>query len=142
MDRDISDRELNTVEEKSSKIIDSFTKISRAFSIWLAVPSSPYDDDDDSSASQVDPGTKETSSDGSAVGGGVFLPAVHSFHGDQLQWNIFHRQMVGSLAKVCSQLKLDLAEAQESVTSMARQFRSDITIILLITFCINFTINF
>ena len=140
MDCDVSDRELNAVEEKPSKITDSFTKISRAFSTWLAVPSSPYDDDD-SSASQVDPGTKETSSDSRAVGGGVFLPAVHSFHGDQLQWNIFHRQMVGSLAKVCSQLKLDLAEAQESVTSVARQFRSDITIILN-TFCVNFTINF
>ena len=123
VDRDVRGRELNAVEEKSSKITDSFTKISRAFSTWLAVPSSPYDDDDDSSASQVKPAAKETYSDGSAVGGGVFLPAVHSFHGDKLQWNIFHRQMVGSLAKVCSQLKLDLAETQESITNIARQFK-------------------
>ena len=120
VDRDVHGRELNAVEEK---VTDSFTKISRAFSTWLAVPSSPYDDDDDSSASQVEPAAKETYSDGSAVGGGVFLPAVHSFHGNKLQWNIFHRQMVGSLAKVCSQLKLDLAEAQESITNIARQFK-------------------
>ena len=120
VDRDVRGRELNAVEEK---VTDSFTKISRAFSTWLAVPSSPYNDDDDSSASQVESVAKETYSDGSAVGGGVFLPAVHSFHGDKLQWNIFHRQMVGSLAKVCSQLKLDLAEAQESITNIARQFK-------------------
>ena len=120
VDRDVHGRELNAVEEK---VTDSFTKISRAFSTWLAVPSSPYDNDDDSSASQVEPAAKETYSDGSTVGGGVFLPAVHSFHGNKLQWNIFHRQMVGSLAKVCSQLKLDLAETQESITNIARQFK-------------------
>ena len=104
--------------KKSSKTTDSFTKISRAFSTWLTRPLSPCDDD--SSAVGVKPADRGGST---TSHGGVFLPAVHSVHGDQLQWNIFHRQMVGSLPKVCAQLNLDLSEAQESITNMASHFK-------------------
>ena len=105
----------NTGDERnsSSKTTDSFTKISQAFSTWLAPPSSPSDDGH--GTIQVEPAAKESD--------GVFLPAVHSVHGNQLQWNIFHRQIVASLPKVCSQFKLDLPEAQETLTNMAKQFK-------------------
>lgn len=119
MNRDVGDSKPNSTEEKSSKTTASFTKISRVFSTWLTHPSSPCDDKP--SAIGVEPVTKGVSSDSHV--GGVFLPVVHSVHGDQLQWNIFHRQLVASLPKLCSQLKLDLTEAQESVTNTARQFK-------------------
>ncbi len=116
MSHDVSDSRPG--DEKSSKTIDSFTKICRAFSTWLTRPLSPCNDD--SSAIGVEPVDKEVSS---ASHSGVFLPAVHSVHGDQLQWSILHRQMVASLPKVCAPLKLDLSEAQESITTMASNFK-------------------
>ena len=119
----VGDSKLNNTSEErsSSRGTDSFTKISRAFSTWLPRPSSPSEDEP--GAVRAEPVAKGVSHVSHIEGGGVFLPAVHSVHGDQLQWNIFHRQLVASLTKVCSQLKLNLPDAQESLTNTARQFK-------------------
>lgn len=53
----------------------------------------------------------------------VFLPAVHSVTGRQLQWSIFSKQLNSALEKVCSSLKVNLAHAQEIITDYTSQFK-------------------
>ena len=117
-DQDCEDGErdvASTVEENSSKPMDSFTKISRAFSTWL-VHSSQCD-----APSTV--GLEETGVTEGSADCAVFLPAVHSVHRNQLQWSIFRRQLVGSLPKVCAGLEISLSEAQHTLMDLTSQFQ-------------------
>lgn len=98
-------------KKKLSATQDSFTKLSRAFSTWLTPSLSVRETGFD---------VKESFRDSR---GTVFLPAVHSIHGDQIQWSIFRRQVVATLPNVCAQFEVDLSKAQESITDMASQFR-------------------
>ena len=53
----------------------------------------------------------------------VHLPPVHSVSGHQLQWNIFRRQMMSSLPRVCSDFKLNLQQSQDKVVQLASHFQ-------------------
>ena len=101
----------SVVETRRHEPPSSFTKLSMAVTNWVT-------------GSQVDCDQQaKPLGDGSGQCSVVFLPAVHSVTGNQLQWNIFSRQLALSLTGVCADLEVNASHAQESLTGFTRHFQ-------------------
>ena len=100
----------SVVETRNRQTQSSFTKIFQALSTWLT-----------SSVEESRVTTPPESDERERV----YLPPVPSVSGSQvqMQWSVFQRQMVSYLPRVCTDLKLNLALAQDKLTELARHFR-------------------
>ena len=97
------------ISRDSEDVTETFyTKLLAAVRVWVS-----------SSAIDISTGLpQETGEERS-----VHLPPVHSVSGHQLQWNIFRRQMMSSLPRVCSDFKLNLQQSQDKVVQLASHFQ-------------------
>ena len=86
-----------------SRCLSSFVKLSRALATWTT--------------------SFVTTSHVAGKSVDVYLPAVHSVTGKQIQWNIFRRQLNSALPKVCASLNVNLTYAQQKVTEYASHFQ-------------------